>query len=432
MFENPEIDCLLKPSHIIPPALALVAVLGWNLIQWRSISEQEEEGRILRERIETARSPGISGMDSAPGTRLLKSQGSTASEPIAWKNLAVRMAEMRKGGGMSDMRELMRVRKQLADMSKEEILAALAEIAALGLEPDARKMLEDVLVGPLIERDPELALATFGGRIANDPDGAGSQLSAALGAWAKKDLAAATAWFDRQLADGLFESKTLNGQSQARMEFEAALVGNLLPSDMAAAAQRIAALPEEQRRVALERISFSELSPAGQKAYAELVRGLVPQDLRAGSFTHVIAELIPDGGYAKVGGFLDDIAATPEERAVSAREAANAQLEEIAGERALTREDVDAMREWLTSQAPGTVDRVTGEALADAAQAGGEFGFTEAAKLALEYHRSSGNDDVLVAFLESFAARSNLEEALPLAEMILDAQRREELLKRLN
>ncbi len=431
MFEKPEIDCLLKPSHIIPPAVALVAVLGWNLIQWRSISEQVEEGRILRERIETARSPGVSGIDSATGARLSKSKGSTASEPIAWRHLAVRMAEMRKGGGMSDMREIMRLQKQLADMSREEILAALDEIAALGLEPDARKMLEDVLVGPLIERDPELALATFGGRIANDPDGMGSQLSAALEAWAKKDLAAATAWFDRQLADGLFESKTLNGQSQARMEFEAALVGNLLSSDMAAAAQRIAALPEEQRRVALERISFAELNAAGQKAYVELVRRLVPQDERAGSFTHVISEMDPEGGYASVGGFLDDIGATPEERAVSAREAANAQFEEVAGERALTREDVDAMREWLTIQAPGTVDRVTGEALANAAQEGGEFSFADASRLVLEYHQSSGNDDVLVAFLESFAARSNLEEALPLADMILDAQRREELLKRL-
>ena len=107
-------------------------------------------------------------------------------------------------------------------------------------------------------------------------------------------------------------------------------------------------------------------------------------------FHHVISELVPDGGYAKVAEFLDGIQATPEERAVSARQAANSQLEEIAGERAVTREDVDAMREWLDRQAPGTADRVTGESLADAAQEGGEFGFEEASKLALEYHRSAG------------------------------------------
>ena len=46
----------------------------------------------------------------------------------------------------------------------------------------------------------------------------------------------------------------------------------------------------------------------------------------------VAVEIVPDGGYPKVDEFLDAIQATPEERAVSAREAANASIEEIAGE----------------------------------------------------------------------------------------------------
>jgi hypothetical protein len=162
-----------------------------------------------------------------------------------------------------------------------------------------------------------------------------------------------------------------------------------------------------------------------------LVRGLVPQDERAGSFTHVISNLMPESGYAGVETFLNDIQATPEERAVSAREAANTRLEEIAGDRAVTREDVDTMRDWLERQAPGTADRVTGEALADAAQEGAEFSFSDASKLVLEYHQSTGNDDMLVAFIESFAARSNLELALPLADKIMDAQLRQDLLARL-
>jgi hypothetical protein len=243
--------------------------------------------------------------------------------------------------------------------------------------------------------------------------------------------AAAIDWFDTQIAAGVFDSKSLDGRSQARMDFEAALAGALLTSDLATVSQRIAALPEDQRREALEGIEFSELSPTGQKAYADLVRGLVPQDERAGSFTHVISNLMPEGGYSRVENFLDDIQATPGERAVSAREAANARLEEIAGERSVTREDVEIMREWVERQAPGTADRVTGEALADAAQEGAEFNLSDATKLVLAYHQSTGNDDVLVAFIEGFAARSNLELALPLADMIADAQVRAELLARL-
>lgn len=426
-----DISGLLKASHIIPPAVALVAVVVWNVSEWRTISEQEEQGRVLRKRIESARSSPTPGVARTASARAAKPKLPAADEPIDWKNLSGRVVEMQEGGGAGSIREMMSLQKRMANMSKEELVAALAEIAALELDPEARASLEEMLIEPLIDKDPELALATFADRIGNDDDSVGWHLSSALGAWAKSDPAAAAAWFDRQIAAGVFESKSLDGQSESRLEFEAALVGALLASDIAAAGQRIAALPEDQRREALEQISFSELSPAGQKAYAELVRGLVPQDERAGSFTHVIADLIPEGGYARVGEFLDNIQATPEERAVSAREAATSQLEEIAGDRAVTRADVEAMREWLDRQAPGTADRVTGEALANAAQEDGEFGFAEASKLALQYHRSSGNDDVLVAFLESYAARSNLEEAISLADHISDPKRREEVLKRL-
>ena len=162
-----------------------------------------------------------------------------------------------------------------------------------------------------------------------------------------------------------------------------------------------------------------------------MIRSLIPPDERPGSFSHVASELAADRGFSGVGAFLDQIAATPAERAVSARVAANARLEKIAAARAVTRDDVETMREWVKRQSPGTVDRVTGEALAEAAQANGKFSFEEAAELALEYHKNSGNDDVLGAFLESFAAHSNLARALPLAREISDPKRRDEILRKL-
>jgi hypothetical protein len=422
-----DIPELLKASHILPPAAALIGVAIWNLSQWQAVSAQSEQVTSLRDRVVSARNSPAAREDK----RTRKITASSADGPIDWKSFAEDLIEMENGGGMKNMKSLIGFQNRVAGMSKEEILAALEEIAGLDLDDEARAMLEEMLVTPLIEQDPALALTTFANRIPDDDDGVAWQLSGALAAWAKIDRAAASAWFDRQIASGLFESKSLDGQSQARMEFEAALVGELLGSDINAAGQRIAALPEDQRREALEQIPFSELSPAAQKAYAELVRSLVPSDERAGSFTHVISDLVSEGGFSDVDRFLDDIGATPEERAVSAREAANTNLEEIASERPVTSEDVDKMRDWLKEQAPGTVDKVTGEAIADAAQDGGEFDFEDASKLALKYHRSSGNDEVLIAFLESFAARSNLEEALPLVDKISNPARRDEILKRL-
>lgn len=421
---------MLKASHIIAPAVALVATVFWNVSQWRAVSDQQQQVDTLRGRIAEARAHPA-GASSTKRSHVSKTKPLTASGAIDWKDFSARMTAMDDEGAADDLRAVADIQERISAMTRDELIAALAEVASLDMDAEERAALEEMLVGPLIEKDPQYALEKYADRIRNDDDAVGWQLSSALEGWAKMDPVAATRWMDSQIAAGLFDSKSLDGHSQTRMEFEAALVGQLLGSDPASAQQRIAALPEDQRREALEQISFSELSPEGQKLYAEMIRGLVPQDERAGSFTHVISELIPDGGFERVSTFLDDIQATPEERSVSAREAANAQLEGIATDRAVTRADVDAMRQWLEGEAPGTVDRVTGEALGDAAQEDGEFGFEQASALALEFHRKSGNDDVLMAFLESFAARSNLEQALHLADKITDPKRRQEIIESL-
>jgi hypothetical protein len=427
-----DISPSLKLSSFIPPLLALIVVVAWNLSRWQAVSHQETANRILRERVNEA--PVMkSGVSRSSGASDRAKRAGIFSEgvPLDWQEVARKLKEV-QSRGIGDPRSALAIKKRLSAMSTDELLAALADVASLGLDPEQRAELEEMLVEPLIEKDPELALKTFASRLQDDDDGVAWQLSSAFGEWLKKDRVAAQAWFDSQIAAGLFESKSLDGQSQARLEFEAALLGNLLGSDLASAGQRIALLPEDQRREALEQIPFAELSPEAQRDYAALVRDLIPQDERDGSFTHVISSLVPEGGYEKVDAFLDGIQATPEERAVSAREAANSQLQTIAEDRAVTRDDVETMRRWLDQQAPGTKDRVTGEALADAAQDGGEFTFADASKLALEYNRNSGNDDVLVAFLESFAARSNLEAALPLVDKISDPKRRQEILDKLN
>lgn len=432
MATTAERSLALKVLQITPPLVALIAVVAWNVSRWRAVSEQKSANETLRERVtEASSAKTASGRATNASERAKRAGIFNESVPLDWRAVAEKLREA-ETKGIGDYRSALAMKKRLSAMSSEELLAALNEVASLGLDPEERARLEEMLVEPLIEKDPELALKTFASRLQDDDDGVAWQLSSAFSEWVKKDRSAALAWFDSQIAAGTFESKSLDGQSQARLEFEAALLGSLLGSDFDLASQRIAALPEEQRREALEQIPFSELDAASQKAYAELVRNLVPQDEHDGSFTHVISELIPEGGYEKVDAFLDSINATPEERAVSAREAANSQLQTIAEDRPVTKADVDDMRRWLDKQAPGTKDRVTGESLADAAQDGGEFSFADASKLALQYNRQGKNDEVLIAFLESFAARSNLEEALPLVDKISNPKQRERILDKLN
>lgn len=428
-------DCpTVKLSHAIPPALALIAVVLWNLPPWRSMQGLETNTQNLRARIEATRAPAAAGdretRDSPRAPSL-----ATAREPkaIDWRYLSVQalLAEKRNSGDEVDDEGLETLSERLSEMAREELLTALDEIAALGLDPEARAKLDALFVEHLVEKDPEAALARFAGAIRDDPDGVGSELSPALQAWAKLDLFAATAWFDRAIVSGVFESKTLDGRSDARLEFESALAGVLLATDPAAAGRRIGALPEDQRAETLQQITVADLDSAAQKQFIDLTRSLLPVDERDGPFGSAFCELVPDGDYAKATTFLDGIQATPEERAIAAGFAANNRMDEISQIRDVTRDDVAATREWLSRQAPATADRLMGEALAQAASEGGDKAFAKLSEIVLEVHQSSGNDEMLVAFLDGSGPSAHPEQARLLAQKITDPQRREEILESL-
>lgn len=396
----------------------------------RTISTLNEERADLRKKI-AAVSSRTSGPASFASGKTSGSSGSAVGGSFDWKTISSQLTGAGEGDVVSDMRAMMQFEQRLENMSKEEMIAALDEIAGLDLTKEARENLESMILDPLIQLDPALALAHFGDRIKDEADGIGWQLASALQNWAEKDLVAATVWFDREIAAGNFDSKTLDGRSELRMQYEGALLASLLESDPDAASQRLAAMPEDQRREVLQQMTFSELSEGSQKAYTALVRGLVPSAEREGSFAHIAGELVSNEGFSEVGNFLDGVNASTAERVAAAKEAADSHLEQLAENGKITAQEVDAMREWLARQAPGEKDRITGKALAEAAQGDGEFSFTEAAKLALTYNESSPNDDVLVAFLNSYAARSNLQQAEHLAGMIKDPKTREELLQQL-
>lgn len=418
----------LKATHLIPPVAALVLVGIWNAVQMRSISSLESDAASLRKKISTALAAGDFPAVSSRSSKVILTAG---KQPRDWKDLSARLLEMQNGGGRSDLRAGVNFQQELAAMTKEEMTAALDEIAGLGLSDEARETLESLILAPLIREDPQLALERFGDRIGSESSSIGWQLASALRDWAKTDLAGATAWFDRQIAAGKFDSKSLDGRSEDRTRFEAALMQSLLLSDPNAASQRLAEIPEDQRREVLEQIAFPELGLQDQKTYAELVRQLVPQDERAGSFAHIASELVDESGYGKVSNFLDAVQATPAERAAAASQTAESRLQSLGLEGAVTRADVDSLREWLTRQAPGQVDSITGKALAEAAQGHGKFQFAQASQLVVQYQQSSGNDDVLVAFLQSYSARSNLEESIQMANLIADQKRRTQILNQL-
>lgn len=419
---------VLKPVIFIPPFVALAIAGTWLGSQRQSISTLEKQSAILRQAI-ADRTSGTAS-DSPQGKSAPTAKAVKNKEPIDWKQVAGQFAEMRQAGGMGDMRTMMRFQQRLQAMSKEELLAALDEIAALDLPEETRNMLEQMIIGPLVEKAPELALTKFIDRLQDNGGALSWQLSNAMQKWAKKDPAAAITWLDKQIAAGKFDSKSLDGRSPFRIQFEGKLIHELLSSDPDAAGLRLAALPKDQRREILSRFSFQPLKEEDQLAFAKLVRDQVLEKDQARTLAQQAARLAGKDGLSKVTEFLDRIQATPAERSACV-EAAATGIRSISHQNKITREDIDTMRAWVTAQAPESTGSVTGKALANALQGRRKMEFSEAAELAVQYHEASGNNDVLSSFLESWPARQNKEQARILAGKISDPKRREEILKKL-
>jgi hypothetical protein len=364
-------------------------------------------------------------------------KAANAKDPIDWKKIAEQFTEISQTESTGDIRMIVSFQQRLQAMSEQELVAALDEIAALDFPTDTRDMLEYLILGPLVEKDPELALTGIIGRIQDDNISLNSNLSSKIFStmrkWAEKDPAAASAWFDQQIAAGKFDSKALNGYSQSRVDFEGILIDTLLGTDPEAAGRRLAAMPEGGRDEVLAGISYQPLKDEEQLAFATLVREQVSKENQAPYLAEQASNLFGKKDYAKVTEFLDRIQATPAERRASVEQVAESSIRTISRQSKITREDIDTLREWVTAQAPESTGRATGRALANSLQGSRKLDFSEAAELAVQYHDASDNDDVLYWFLRNSwsVAEKNKEQARILAGKISDAKRREERLQNL-
>jgi hypothetical protein len=412
--------------HLLPPAVALVLVGTWLGVQQLSISALQAEIGMLRKHMAAARLVAPAG-DAAHAKTAAADTLAQDRGPRDWVKLAGIAAEMQKSAGIGDLRAMVRMQQRLQAMSRDELVAALDELAAAELPAAARALLEPLLVGPLIAQDPALVLARFTDRLGGPDEAMEQQLADALKAWATSDSRKAAAWFDQQIAAGKFDSTALSGKSQQRLQFESALLGVLLTADPAAAAGRLAALPADQRADAIGNAPLSAPTKQNLTTFARLVRSQVPAAEQAGAFARQAGQWAAQGGYGKATEYLDAIKISAEERIACVEQAVATHL--FSNNRKLVSADLDSLRAWVTSQAPQVTASVTGKVLCTAALDKDKLTFAEAAELAMQYRKASGNDEVLASFVENWGARSNKEEARDLAAQITDAKRRAEVLK---
>ena len=414
----------MKPTVLLPPALALAAAAIWLGTQHRSLSAVEDQNTRLREQIASVRS--TSGDAATAKTTGHGKNGSkpAAAKKINWKELAAKQKDMERGQSIQDMRAMIELQKNLLGMSTEELVAQLDEIEALDITPEAKAGLQGMLIGMLAQKDPKMALDRFADRMEDDRSGSMSwQVAQAFQQWSNKEPEAALAWLDAQLAAGKFEGKSLDGRNDVRLRLEGAVLANLIATNPSAAIERLAKIPESQRAQIFQGGMMFNVKPGSEKAMADLIRSQLPEKDQATTLGQSASMLVQQGGYDRVTQYLKDIDASPAEREAIASQSVQMKLRN-SQDLAKLAPALEEGRTWAEAQAPGSGDRVIGKAL------GSMPNFKQASEMALSMHEKSGNDEVLIAFIEGPNAYGHQEAILPMIDKISDPAKREELRER--
>jgi RNA polymerase sigma factor (sigma-70 family) len=411
---------LMKSSSLILPAVALVLAGAWTGTKYQALSASEARNGLLREEIAAARS-----VKTPASFQLTKDDG-----PIDWQKLAT---EGDNGP------EKQRFERRLKSMTREEMIAALDQIAALEVSNKRRGTLEWTVGNPLMQIDPEWVLNRFTDRLRDDPNQQ-QLLLRAFEIWAKRDLVKATAWFDRQIAAGAFDGRALDRirGSKTRFSFEAALLDLLLAFDSGFAEVRLGAMPETERMEVMDcfigRLRNQRLEERHHMAeFADLVRTQLPAGqqvavlFRGAPYSRVLED------YPIFSTYLEKIEATQGERMSCTEKFAGDKINWISQHRKVNRQDIDAVRGWFREISPESVDSCTGRALTEAmSNRVSSMRLAQASEIAVELLEVEGADEVLATLLETTKLdKPEVKLALELTHRITDETRRAVVVKHL-
>ncbi len=412
------------------PVISLVLAGAWTIHQRQTISTFEDSTVVLKRSIAAARSSSR-GSDSSHASPVALARAAKDNEPLDWKKISAEFATLAdRNGEVADPRAFDRIAQQIQSMNKEELIAALDQIAALDFTKETRTTLDYMVIESLIAKDLELGLACYADRIQGGSHSIVARLSEALQKWAETEPAKAGAWLNKQIDAGKFDSQALDGRSRDRGMVEGALIGVLLRTSPEAAARRLSAMPPEQRTQALEGYSLRQLSEENHAAFAKLVRDQIPENEQTEVFAKH-AEAIGFGGkYAQVTDFLNRISATPAERIACLEAAAKNHLGRIPSLEKISHEDLDTLHQWIQTEASDSPDSLMGKALSRTLGLHTKSEFAIAAEIARYYQGRSGSDEVIQSFLANARTDADKQDVRALAAMISDPARREEILKR--
>jgi hypothetical protein len=417
----------VKPKHFLLPIAALGFVGSWIGIQRRALATLEDEnGRLVQQAVPAAK-PGFTDelfpeLEKRRASRTINFGGLPE-----WHVLAELLAGRRNG--RPDARGLAEFDKLVKAMGNEELVTKIEEILTLDLEEEARWNLINEFLRPLIDQDPELALRRLFGQLGTED----RALSSAWSGWSKKDVGAATAWFDEQIVAGKVNPKRLDGSDGCRVEFEGQLVKLLLTSDPAAAARRMADLPVEMRERVINHSHDSQADAPTQKAWADLVRSQLPAKDALERIGGLVPDYVENSDFSKVMNYMETIAATPAERSACVTHTINNWTRYTSVTGKVTVEGIEALRTWADAQEPELSKNLTRGAIEDMLKSNQQSAMTleQVETIVAHYQGMEGGDEMLAQALERTNLNHRREYVRALASRIPDEERRAKILKKL-
>ncbi len=440
----------MKIPHSVPPLVVLLIVAAWFASMRESSRALERENVSLQKKIAESRDAIVRGNERAsivagnPKQKREKKSSETLIRPMGeFMPTASDFNELvlinNNEGVRFNLTEACRRLETLAsEMSGDELARAYTQMALIPVDAPFRNYLESMMLDQLKKKNPEFAFSQLIAKCQNEDTGP-IQMGD-FNKWLAKDPAAATTWYESQLAAQVFD-KTLDGKTPNMVPFEAAFIMSLLASDPAAAEQRINSIPPDLR---------SSLGPyvwsvpkENSRAFVDLLRKSMPMEdymsiLKDNSLTEYNFRFDSETDPKVVQKNLDSLGITPEERSILLTQ----HFIEIAKYRSRgdkygmpSREKFDAYRARIQAIDPSSADRATGFALQsylEQSKTTSAQDFVE--KIAMDYHGSGAGDEILLPLIEGSAGGSIAfpkERARVLATKIADGRLREEMLQKL-
>jgi RNA polymerase sigma factor (sigma-70 family) len=419
----------MKASTFASPVIALILSGAWIVSQRQTIQALDRRSDFLENALATRTSSLTADALPVKTARSNSHKNGNGRLSVDWNEVAGQFAGVNPHGQLNQVDAFM-LDKRMGEMTQEQLLAGIDEISALDTTDEIKMRMEETLVHSLGNRFPEFTVVNLIHRYQGSTGTAPYYLADAFRKWAQDDFTRASAWMDARIAAGTFDHKSLSGENWLQNQLQQIVVKSLLSQPGDAAALRVMQVPEELRENLLLGVSFESLKPDETAQFGKLVRDSLTLEGQQKVLSRAACKFADD--LPSLAPFLENIGATPEERALCVGNVAVSNIGKICLARKVASDDISAIRSWIGEQMPAEVDRFTARALDSAVMMQARTTFTEAAALAVEFSQSSGDDELLAEFLKGSSARSNKDQARAVAEKISDEARRAEILKNLN